>query len=80
MKVTKLYYINITVDGEPSVAPSPTMEGSDGVWFQCTDTMPDGTEFGIQMNVIPAVEEIPVAFERQAERALDDYRRNHGGN
>ncbi len=73
MRIERMY---IKGDGEDTeIVP---FEDASATWFVCTDTMPDGQEFGIQMQCTPAVKEMPVPFMRQAERAMDEYRRDHG--
>ena len=77
MNIEMMHYQRVTVNGEPTVIPFPTMEGAHGTWYVFTDTMPDGHEFGIQLDVVPAQAMIEPAFERQGRRAMDDYRRKY---
>ena len=77
MRIETMHYQRVTVNGELTVVPSTHMEGADGTWYVFTDTMDDGHEFGIQLDVVPAQALLPVAFERQGRRAMDDYRRKY---
>ena len=77
MRIEKMHYQRVTIDGEPTVVPTSHMEGADGTWYVFTDTMEDGHEFGIQLDVVPAQELLPVPFERQGQRAMDEYRRKY---
>ena len=77
MRTEIMYYKMVTVNDELTPYPMSHMKGSDGMFVCFTDIMDDGHEFGIQMTITPAVESVPVPFQRQGERAIDDYRRKY---
>ena len=77
MNIATMHYKNMIVNGESTVVPVTNPETADGTWYTFTDIMPDGHEFGIEMNVTPAQLILEPSFERAGVRALDDYRRKY---